>query len=736
MAIGTLPGQAAADPVDYLRDIKPLLRSRCVTCHGAITQEAGLRVDAAKLILKGSDEGPVALAGKSRESSLIARISSTDPDERMPPKGAPLTPAEIATLAAWIDSGAPAPADEPMTPSPREHWSFQPLRPVPVPAVRDASWSRNPIDRFVLSKLESRGWTPNPDAPPAALMRRAYLDLHGLPPTPAEQKEFLATADTDAYDRLVTTLLSQPAFGERYARHWLDVVRYADSNGYERDAAKPDVWRYRDYVIRAMNEDLPFDRFLLEQVAGDELADADFDSIVATGFHRLGPWDDEPADPTADRFDQLDDIVNTTSQSFLALTMGCARCHDHKFDPLTQRDYYSLVSIFNPLARPQNGRTELTLPAMLPGARRQLTDDQKKAAPQGYFFEEKGTPPKTHILLRGSPGNPGDEVAPAMPAILLARSVDFLSPGEHSSRRRLTLAEWLVERENPLTARVIVNRVWQWHFGEGLVRTSNDFGLNGERPTHPELLDYLAGWFVHEADWSLKKLHHLIMTSRTYQQSRAVRTEYEAADPENRLLWRRSLQRLEVEPIRDSILAVSGQLDRTLFGQPMYPLIPREALESHADKTSIWPAYNERAAARRTVYAFTKRSLLVPLLEVLDLCDTTRSSPRRNVTTVPTQALTLFNSDFVLQQARHLADRLQAEAGDDLDRQIDLAWQLALARAPRDEERQAMRAFVADEIQTLRAERGATATEAEVRQAARVQLCRVLFNLNEFVYPE
>lgn len=736
LAAGTLAGRVAADPVDYLRDIKPLLRSRCVTCHGPITQEAGLRVDAARLILKGSDEGPVALPGKSKESSLIARISSTDPDERMPPKGAALTPAEIATLAAWIDSGAPVPADEPMTPSPREHWSFQPLRPVPVPAVRDANWSRNPIDRFVLAKLEARGWTPSPDAEPAALMRRAYLDLHGLPPTPAEQEAFLATTDTDAYENLVTTLLSQPAFGERYARHWLDVVRYADSNGYERDAAKPDVWRYRDYVIRAMNEDLPFNRFLVEQVAGDELADADFDSIVATGFHRLGPWDDEPADPTADRFDQLDDIVNTTSQSFLALTMGCARCHDHKFDPLTQRDYYSLVSIFNPLARPQNGRTELTLPAMLPGARRQLTDDQKKAAPQGYFLEEKGAPPKTHILLRGSPGNPGDEVTPAMPAILLAKPADFLSPGEHSSRRRLTLAQWLVEGENPLTARVIVNRVWQWHFGEGLVRTSNDFGFNGERPTHPELLDYLAGWFVHEADWSLKKLHHLIMTSRTYQQSRASRAECEAADPENRLLWRRSLQRLEVEPIRDSILAVSGQLDRTLFGPPMYPLIPREALESHADKTSIWPAYNERAAARRTVYAFTKRSLLVPLLEVLDLCDTTRSSPRRNVTTVPTQALTLFNSDFVLQQARHLADRLQAEAGDDLDRQIDLAWQLALARSPRDEERTAMRAFVADEIGTLRAERGATATEAELRDAARVQLCRVLFNLNEFVYPE
>jgi hypothetical protein len=283
---------------------------------------------------------------------------------------------------------------------------------------------------------------------------------------------------------------------------------------------------------------------------------------------------------------------------------------------------------------------------------------------------------------------------------------------------------------------VIVNRVWQWHFGSGLVRTSNDFGLNGERPTHPELLDYLAWWFVHDADWSLKKLHALIVNSSTYQQSREDREDYAGIDPENRLLWRRSLQRLECEPIRDSMLAVSGQMDRTMYGPPMYPFIPAEALESHADKSSIWPAYDERAAARRTVYAFTKRSLLTPMLEALDLCDTTRSSASRNVTTVPTQALTLYNGAFAMQQARHLALRLQREAGPELDRQIDLAWRLALCRPPSATELNVLRQFVADEQRLLKTERGVTASPADLEFDARVQLGRVLFNLNEFVYPD
>ena len=731
LAAGETPGVP-----DYDRDVRPILRSRCITCHGPIKQEGGLRLDAGKLVLQGGDSGAVVQPAKSGDSPLLARVSTTNLDERMPPKGAPLAEQEIAVLKAWIDAGAPIPAGETIAPRPEEHWSFQPIQPVPIPEVKDREWPRNPIDQFVLSKLEARNWRPNLDASKAALLRRVYLDLIGLPPTIAEQDAYLANTDPKAYEQLVDGLLDRPEHGERYARHWLDVARYADSNGYERDAAKPEVWKYRDYVIRSLNADLPFNRFILEQVAGDELADGTDSSMIATGFLRLGPWDDEPADFATDHYDQLDDLVNTTSQAFLGLTMGCARCHDHKFDPLTQVDYYGMVAVFHPLKRPQSGRTELTLPIATPVQRKQMTDEQKKGAPQGYFLEEPaGNVPATHLLVRGSPHQPAAEVPPSVPAVLVHEPLKFLTANEFTTQRRLSLAQWLASPENPLAPRVIVNRVWQWHFGEGLVRTGNDFGLNGERPTHPELLDFLAHWFAHDANWSLKNLHRLIVTSRTYQMSRDDREEYAAVDPENRLLWRRSLQRLEVEPIRDSILAVSGQLDRTMFGPPIYPLIPKEALESHADKTSIWPAFDEKAAARRTVYAFTKRSLMIPLLEVLDLCDTTRSSPKRNVTTVATQALTLYNSEFVMQQAGHLVRRLETEAGTELDAQIELACRLALCRSPTAAERLAMVQFVAEELTQLRSQRGPDAPHAELERAARTQLCRVLLNLNEFVYP-
>ena len=736
-SLGVPAGQQSApgESADYLREVKPLLRSRCVVCHGPVKQEAGLRLDAAELIAAGSSDGPVIAPGQGRDSRLIARVSAVNPEERMPPKGAALSQREIAILQSWIDGGALAPPDEIVAQNPRDHWAFRPLRPAVPPSVRDEVWPRNDIDRFVLARLEARGWRPNPSASKESLLRRAYLDLHGIPPTTAEQQKFLRAAADSSFDALVQKLIRHEACGERMARHWLDVVRYADSNGYERDAAKPEVWRYRDYVIAAFNADLPFNRFILEQLAGDELPDGDANAMIATGFHRLGPWDDEPADFAADRYDQLDDIVSTTSQAFLGLTLGCARCHDHKFDPLTQRDYYSMVAVFSPLVRPRAGRTELTLPIATLTERRGMTDEQKKAAPQGYFLDEPAaTPPATHILLRGNAHQPAAEVAPAVPVVLAEVPWQFLPSGEFTSQRRLSLARWLVTDGNALTSRVIVNRVWQWHFGDGLVRTPNDFGLTGEPPGHPELLEYLAWWFVHEADWSLRKLHELIVTSRTWQQSRDHRDECVGADPENRLLWRRAPQRLEVESIRDSILAVSGQLDRTLYGPPIYPLIPREALESHADKASIWPAFDERAAARRTVYAFTKRSLMVPLLEVFDLCDTTRSSPKRSVTTVPTQALTLYNGEFVLQQSRHLARRLESEAGHDPPGQIDLAWRLALCRPPAADEMEAMLRFLSEEIRQLQADR-VSLEDRELREAALVQLCRVLFNLNEFVYP-
>lgn len=642
--------------------------------------------------------------------------------------------------------------DARIKPEDRKHWAFQRIRTPALPRVRNMTWVRNPIDVFILAKLESRGWAPSPPAESRALLRRLHLDLVGLPPTPDEQQSFLNDEHPDALGRVIDRLLASPRYGERWGRHWFDVVRYAETAGYERDAAKPHVWRYRDYVIRAFNDDKPFDRFLLEQVAGDELPDASAETLIATGFHRLGPWDDEPADPEEDRFDQLDDMVNTTSMAFLGLTMGCARCHDHKLEPLTMHDYYRMVAIFNPLQRPRAGRTELDMPA---GSRRELalladnekqlrpltaradairkTKDKDKLAevereidklrralpplPRGYFMHEPpGIIPTTHLMLRGKASRPGPEVRPGFPTVVVPRQPEFPRPNG-TSQRRLTLARWMASAENPLTARVIVNRVWHWHFGEGLVRTPSDFGTAGDRPSHPELLDYLASRFIADG-WSLKKLHRLILGSNTYRMSKKWRPEQGKLDPENRYLWRFPYRRLEVEAIRDSILAVSGQLNERMYGPWMYPEVPKEALAGSSDPGTIWRPFDEKEAARRTVYAHIKRSFVVPLLEVLDLCDTTRTSEKRLVTTVAPQALTLFNGSFANRQAAHFANRLLREAGDDREKQVRRAYEVALCRPPADAELRAMLRFLA------------------TGNGALVQMCRVILNLNEFVYAD
>jgi hypothetical protein len=651
--------------------------------------------------------------------------------------------------------------DARIKPKDRQHWAFQPVRPVAVPAVHDTSWVRNSIDNFILAKLEAQGWKPSPVAEPRALLRRMYLDVIGLPPTLAEQEALLKDPSPAGFDRLADQLLSRSAYGERWARHWLDLVRYAETNGYERDGTKPHVWRYRDYVIRAFNEDKPYDQFIREQLAGDELAlpstptggnpwASAADALIATGYYRLGPWDDEPADPAEDRFDQLDDMVNTTSQVFLGLTLGCARCHNHKFEPLTALDYYRMVAIFNVLKRPQQGRAELDLSA---GTREQvdrvlardreiaklrlgevgtslrslgtavLIEDQVRRLrqvtpdlPRGYFLREPSPKaPETHLLLRGQASKPGPRVEPGVPAVLVSAQPAFLPPDQHTSRRRLSLARWIASRDNPLTARVMVNRIWQFHFGEGLVRTPSDFGVMGEKPTHPELLDWLANWFVQEG-WSIKKLHRLILTSNTYRMSKLSIAEYQEKDPENHLWWRFPYRRLEVEAIRDSMLAVSGRLNPKMYGPSMYPQVPKEALEGSSDPDTIWKASDEKEASRRTIYAHVKRSMIVPMLEVLDLCDTTRTSAKRNVTSVAPQALTLLNGEFTNRQARHFADRLRQEAGSKPEQQIDLAYRLALCRPPTDAERTRLVQFLKDE--------------------SLEQMCRVILNLNEFVYSD
>jgi hypothetical protein len=754
-AVFLLVAQALAASPDFSRDIQPIFKARCVNCHGPEVQMHGLRLDRKPDALKGGESGvPALVPGNSAQSPLIKYVSANS-DVKMPPSGPRLTSEQITLLRTWIDEGAVWPDDSSVTQksaavteSKSSHWAFQPIARPPVPAV-ESTWVRNPIDAFVLDKLRQRNWTPSPPAEPRSLLRRVYLDLTGLPPTLEEQAR---PADTD---KLIDELLSRPTYGERWARHWLDLVRYAESNGYERDAAKPNAWRYRDYVINAFNHDKPFNLFLLEQIAGDELPNPTAETLTALGYYRLGPWDDEPADPATDRFDQLDDIVSTTSQVFLGLTLGCARCHNHKFEPLTARDYYSMVAIFNGLQRPRNGRTERDLPvgtseeiaaagafdrqiyaredkiAEITKNVKPLTSQAKEeiaaqkariaelrrtapAVQRAYYLNEpKTAPPATFLLIRGKATQRGPEVSPAVPEILGPQPV--FPPPARTSLRRLTLAQWLVSANNPLTARVIVNRIWQHHFGEGLVRTPSDFGVMGDKPTHPELLDWLATWFM-DNGWSIKKLHYLIMTSNTYRMSKQWNAEYGEKDPEDRLLWRVPFQRLEVEAIRDSALAVSGQLNTRMFGPSMYPHIPPAALEGSSDPDKIWKESEEKEASRRTVYAFIKRSMVVPMLEVLDLCDSTRSAARRQNTSVPTQALTLFNGDFVNRQSQHMADRLRREGGPDAVKQIDLAYRLALARPPSPGETHVMLDFL--------------------QRESLEQMCRVIFNLNEFAYVD
>ncbi len=761
-------GQAA----DYARDVRPILARKCFACHGAGLQKSHLRLDRRDDALRGGESGvPAIEPGKAGASLLIRYVSGTDAKLVMPPSGPRLSEAEVNTLKEWIDEGAAYPelsvSEVPKVDPRLAHWAFHsPLKPG-VPAVKNRAWVRNPIDAFVLSKLEAKGWKPAARASDADLLRRVYLDLTGLPPTVAEQDSFRGD-----WAGLVRGLLARPSYGERWGRHWLDVVRYADTNGYERDAVKPQVWKYRDYVIQSLNADKPFDRFVVEQMAGDELADRNAETLIATGFHRLGPWDDEPADPMEDRFDQLDDLLNTTSQAFLGMTLACARCHNHKFEPLTTKDYYGMIAVFNGLERPRNGRTELDRPAgtrsevavfeerekriaslrdaarvaWLESGKSQLPADVVAAylktgkapkdhskvfeaelkalpveeevarlkretpdSPRGYFMEErKEGPPATHILIRGKASSPGPEVAPQVPAVLTKDQPSFGAAG-----RRMAMAQWLVSTENPLTARVIVNRVWQWHFGEGLVRTANDFGVMGDKPTHVELLDWLSVWFV-EQGWSLKKLHALILGSNTYRMAKASNAAYAKEDPENRLLWRVPYRRLEAEVLLDGALAASGKLNTKVYGEPVYPAMQKEALEGSSDPDKVWQAFDEEKASRRAVYYIAKRSLAVPLMEVLDVCDTARPAAKRQTTSVAPQALQLFNGDFIQRQARHFAERLRREAGATAKAQIELAYRLALARKPKLTEQKMMLEFLS--------------------QSSLEEMCRVILNLNEYAY--
>jgi len=598
----------------------------------------------------------------------------------------------------------------------RKHWAFQPVTSPPVPELRLASWAQNDIDRFVLAKLEAAGLKPSPEADRATLIRRLTLDLTGLPPTPEEVEAFVGDESPKAYETLVERLLASPHYGERWGRHWLDLARYADTSGFHNDLDRPHAWKYRDYVIRSFSEDKPYARFIAEQIAGDEIEGADEQSLIATGFCRNGPSNDDNMGKTPEaiaqyRADQMDDVISTTASVFLGLTLGCARCHDHKTEPLSAKDYYSFYAVFA-------GAERLGLPK---GA----TDDKDKKVQDKSaimaLVETKADAPPTHVMLRGQAANKGEAVPPAAPVVLSSKPVLFPQPTGRTSLRRRTLAEWIAAPGNPLTWRVMVNRVWQHHFGAGLVETPSNFGVSGMVPSHPELLDWLTRQFI-AAGGRLKSLHKLMLMSATYRQQSASHGQGVALDPSNTLLWRMNMRRMEAEVIRDAVLAVSGKLNPKPGGPGIKPRIRAELLD--ASQRNKWPVLEDEGPEqwRRSVYIYVKRQLLMPSMELFDAPTTTDSCAMRAQSTLPTQALVMMNDEFVEEQAGHLARRARAMAGDALPQIVERLFLLTLARGPTAERmRQA--------LEFVQARRQASDEETALRD-----LSHVLLNSSEFVY--
>ena len=627
---------------------------------------------------------------------------------------------ELETFKAWIEAGATWPSGRLLDPferttekrAGRDWWAWQPLQ-----QSDQVTAKTNTIDYFISTQLAANQLSAAPPADPRTLLRRVYFDLIGLAPTAQEVAKFESDASPEAYERVVDHLLNSKQFGERWARHWLDLVRYAETNGYERDAVKKDAWRYRDWVIDAFNCDMPYDQFVTEQLAGDEIPDRSESSVVATGFLRLGTWDDEPNDALEYQYERLEDMVHTTTTAFLAMTVKCARCHDHKFDAIPQTDYYRIAAAFwaGPIAHRQRelngGPTQEELGFDVLG----WTDLSRE-------------PPALHLLKKGDVHRPLQVVAPGSLSGAASLSREFASAPDDSktSQRRLQLAKWIVDEQNPLTARVIVNRLWQHHFGEGLVRTPDNFGFLGNLPTHPELLDWLANDLM-AGDWQLKRMHKLMVMSKTYQQSslHPEHAKFAEVDAANRLWWRAERRRLDAEQLRDAILQCSGRLDERMGGPSFMAEISSEALEGLSMKSGAYQASPPDDTRRRSIYMFAKRSLAVPMMTVFDSCDTTAPTGRRDVSTVAPQALTLLNNSWVHSESRAMAERVIATS-QTLDQRIETAWQVALLRSPSATELNAARDYVKQLLDESQSELH------ELR--AWSALCHTLINTNEFIY--
>jgi hypothetical protein len=849
----------AADPeLSFERDVRPILKVHCVHCHGEDGEKKGrLDLRLKRLIVQGGDTGPALVEGQPDTSPIIQRIVAGE----MPPgQKKPFPAAELEVLKRWIAGGAKVLAAEPDDPAKideisvvdREFWAFQPITKPAPPAVKDAAAVATPVDAFLLARLEQEGLGISPEADRRTLARRAFFDLTGLPPTPEELAAFLADTSPNAWETLVDRLLESPRYGERWGRHWLDVAGYADSDGYTiEDRERPYAWRYRDYVIRSFNADKPFNEFLVEQLAGDELLNGEYtnlppeklDWLVATGFLRNGPdgTSDSP-DPKVARNDVIAETIKIVSTSLLGMTVGCAQCHAHKYDPISHEDYHRMRALFEPAYDWKNWRNpaqrlveitsaedkaraaeievqaveqEKTLNVMIDGIVAELVEKEFRKIPEDSRFlaqeardtpEDKRTPeqkliakeffsyinanrgtlelydgaaaqkikaesdkvaalratkpqqqfvapltevpgqvPVTHLFQRGDPDFAKQPVAPGELKILdrfVVAPIPEKDPSRSTTGRRLAYARHLTSGQHPLVARVLVNRFWMHHFGKGIVSTPGEFGRLGDKPTHPELLDWLAADFM-EGGWRLKRLHRVMMLSRAYRQSSARTPEAEKLDPDNRLLARMSVRRLEAEAIRDAMLTVSGQLNLKEFGPPVPVAEDSEGQivigANFIDGNGI--AQVSKVAAgeefRRSVYLQVRRSRLLSVLDTFDLPAMEPNCEVRTCSTVTPQSLLLMNSDAVRLAARGFAERIAKEAGDDTTARVHRAWQLALGRVPTTDELARAVAFLERQTAALTpvaADNAAKPDPAVAQVGALATLCQVLYGGNEFLY--
>jgi mono/diheme cytochrome c family protein len=815
---GEQPRSSSAKPVDYTSQIKPILTEHCVTCHGAAKPRGGLRLDTAAAAMAGGKGGPAVLPGRGALSPLIEALRGDGATDRMPLNRPPLSSAEIKLIETWIDQGANAkPGEKPGVPPAKVHWAFvSPSRPA-VPKVARKGWARNPIDCFIQARLEEAGLSPSAEADRRTLIRRLSLDLTGLPASPEEVDAFFNDDGPGAADRVVDRLLGSPHFGERWARLWLDQARYADSNGFNIDAPRS-IWKYRDWVIAAINSGMAFDRFATLQLAGDLLPGDDFAPRIATGFHRNTLINQEGGiDVEQFRVESIVDRVNTTGTVFLGLTVGCAQCHDHKYDPISQREYYQLYAFFNNVDEPeleiatareldmrrkaraeidalhravakkyadldereqrwektvnleftQAQEADVRLAFDSPREKRskaqcralielmmaseadfraeyeallKLRAAEPKFVATMVVSEHKGRPRPSHIHLGGDFTRKGDRIEPGVPRVLPG----LANQSPSTPADRLDLARWLVDRRNPLSARVVVNRIWQVYFGRGLVETDNDFGTQGSYPSHPELLDWLACELM-DCGWSEKPIHRLIAGSRAYRQASVHRSDGQTMDPDNRLLWRQSRLRLDAELIRDAALACSGLLTRKVGGPSVFPPQP-DGVMTLGQMKRPWVADVGPDRFRRGLYTFFWRATPNAFLTTFDAPGGVQTCTRRLRSNTPLQALTLLNDPASFEIAQGLAARILAERpapATDRDR-LERAFQLCLGRPASPSELETLEKLLEQErAEPVPAEKhravsrtSSSGSRGSVIGYPWVTIARVLLNLDEFVTRE